>query len=94
MDGMLSRLDEAAAAIRRVREPAAAVGLVLGSGLGAFADGLADRKAIPYAKIPNFPRPTGVVGHAGELVLGRVERTPVVVLSGRVSAPGPEIPGE
>jgi purine-nucleoside phosphorylase len=81
---MLSRLDEAAAAIVRVREPAAAVGLVLGSGLGAFADGLADRKAIPYAKILNFPPPTGVVGHAGELVLGRVGRTPVVVLSGRV----------
>ncbi len=57
---------------------------MLGSGLGAFAEGLADRKAIPYGQIPNFPRPTGVVGHAGELVLGRVGKTPVVVLSGRV----------
>jgi purine-nucleoside phosphorylase len=60
------------------------VGLVLGSGLGAFAGGLADRLAIPYGRIPNFPAPSGVVGHAGELVLGRVEKTPVVVLSGRV----------
>jgi purine-nucleoside phosphorylase len=80
----LTRLDEAAAAVRRVFHARPAVGLVLGSGLGAFAEGLADRRAIPYGRIPNFPAPSGVVGHAGELVLGRVEGTPVVVLSGRV----------
>jgi purine-nucleoside phosphorylase len=83
-DGLLSRLDAAAAAIRKERREAPRVGLVLGSGLGAFAEALADRRAIPYDRIPNFPVPTGVVGHAGELVLGRVGEIPVVVLSGRV----------
>ncbi|PYQ36974.1 MAG: purine-nucleoside phosphorylase [Acidobacteria bacterium] len=61
-----------------------AVGLVLGSGLGAFAERLKNRLAIPYEEIPHFPVPSGVVGHAGELVLGDVDSTPVAVLSGRV----------
>jgi purine-nucleoside phosphorylase len=39
---------------------------------------------VSYEDIPHFPVPSGVVGHAGELVLGDVDRTPVVVLSGRV----------
>jgi purine-nucleoside phosphorylase len=82
--GLLSRVDEAADAVRREARHAPVVGLVLGSGLGAFAEGLADRTVIPYRQIPNFPPPTGVVGHAGELVLGLAGRTPVVVLSGRV----------
>jgi purine-nucleoside phosphorylase len=82
--GLLARLDEAATAVRQAGGATPSVGLVLGSGLGAFAGGLAGRLAIPYGRIPNFPAPSGVVGHAGELVLGRVEKTPVVVLSGRV----------
>jgi len=57
---------------------------VLGSGLGAFANRLRNRRVIPFRDIPNFPVSTGVVGHAGELVLGAVGRTPVVVMSGRV----------
>lgn len=81
---LLGRLDEAAAAVRRRRRVAPRVGLVLGSGLGAFAGGLEERLAIPFSKIPHFPLSTGVVGHAGELVLGRVGSTPVAVLSGRV----------
>jgi purine-nucleoside phosphorylase len=82
--GLLGRLDAAAGAIRGKTRDAAAVGLVLGSGLGTFAEGLADRVAIPFDRIPHFPVPSGIVGHAGELVLGRVGKTPVVVLSGRV----------
>jgi len=82
--GLLARLDAAADAIRRKAKSEPLVGLVLGSGLGAFAEGLGDRTAIPYQKIPNFPVPSGVVGHAGELVLGRVGGIPVVVLSGRI----------
>jgi purine-nucleoside phosphorylase len=81
---LLGRLDGSAAYIRGKREGAPAVGLVLGSGLGAFAERLKSRVAIPYEQIPNFPVPSGVVGHAGELVLGDVGKTPVVVLSGRV----------
>jgi purine-nucleoside phosphorylase len=81
---LLARLDEAVRAIRRRRDAAPSVGLVLGSGLGSFADNLANRMAIPYSEIPNFPVSTGVVGHAGELVLGEAGQTPVAVLSGRV----------
>jgi purine-nucleoside phosphorylase len=80
----LQRVDAAAAAVRRRARTSPAVGLVLGSGLGAFAGALSERTAIPYADIPGFPVSTGVVGHAGELVLGSVGSTPVVVLSGRV----------
>ena len=82
--GLLGRLDASAAFLRGKRDPTPAVGLVLGSGLGAFAERLKNRVAIPYEEIPHFPVPSGVVGHAGELVLGDVDRTPVVVLSGRL----------
>lgn len=81
---LLGRLDDTARWIRGKRETAPRVGLVLGSGLGSFAQKLKNRIAIPYEEIPHFPVPSGVVGHAGELVLGDVGRTPVVVLSGRV----------
>jgi len=82
--GLLGRLDASADWIRGKRDAAPRVGLVLGSGLGSFARKLKNRIAIPYEEIPHFPIPSGVVGHAGELVLGDVERTSVVVLSGRV----------
>jgi purine-nucleoside phosphorylase len=82
--GLPGRLDAAAEAIRKKAKAQPLVGLVLGSGLGAFAEGLSDRTAIAYDRIPNFPVPSGVVGHAGELVLGSVGTTPVVVLSGRI----------
>lgn len=81
---LLEQLDSAADAIRRRSAEPPSVGLVLGSGLGAFASNLTDRIAIPYSKIRGFPVSTGVVGHAGELVLGRVDGVRVAVLSGRV----------
>ena len=59
------------------------IGLVLGSGLGDFADTLEDAVRIPYADIPNFPVPT-VPGHAGALVFGRKCGQTVVVLQGRI----------
>lgn len=59
------------------------VGVVLGSGLGAFAGELDDRLVIPYAEIPGWPQPTSV-GHAGGLVFGTLEGIQVAVLSGRV----------
>jgi purine-nucleoside phosphorylase len=58
------------------------VALVLGSGLGAFADDLEDAQAIPYSEIPGFARPT-VEGHAGRLVVGRVEGATVAAMQGR-----------
>jgi purine-nucleoside phosphorylase len=59
------------------------VGLVLGSGLGAFADELSDAVRIPYAQIPGFPQSTAV-GHAGQMVIGKVFDIPVAVMQGRV----------
>ena len=58
------------------------VAVVLGSGLGGFADTLHDRKETPYSEIPGWPV-SSVVGHAGKLIEGRVDRTPVMVLAGR-----------
>jgi purine-nucleoside phosphorylase len=59
------------------------IALVLGSGLGAFADELTGPTKIPYQKIPGFPRSTAV-GHAGQLVIGKVGSIEVVVMQGRV----------
>jgi len=58
------------------------IGVVLGSGLGAFAETLEDRAETPYTAIPGWPASTAI-GHAGKLVTGRIEKTPVVVLAGR-----------
>jgi len=58
------------------------VALVLGSGLGAYADDLDDAHAIPYAEIPNMPR-SGVSGHAGNLVVGSKWGRRVVAMQGR-----------
>ena len=59
------------------------VAVVLGSGLGGFADRIRAVAAVSYAEIPGFPRSTAP-GHAGRLVFGYVEDTPVVCMQGRV----------
>jgi len=59
------------------------VGVVLGSGLGAFADELTERVAIPYAQIPGWPASTAV-GHAGQLVIGKLGSLELAVMAGRV----------
>ena len=79
---LYERAEHAARTIRTRFDEDVRVALVLGSGLGAFADDLDDATAIPYEEIPGFARPT-VVGHAGRLVLGRVGGVPVAVMQGR-----------
>jgi purine-nucleoside phosphorylase len=59
------------------------IALVLGSGLGAFADEFSDATRIHYAKIPHFPQSTAI-GHAGQLVIGKVGRVAVAGMQGRV----------
>jgi purine-nucleoside phosphorylase len=59
------------------------IALVLGSGLGAFADEFENATRIPYKKIPHFPQ-SSAIGHAGQLVIGRVGGIPVVGMQGRV----------
>lgn len=56
--------------------------VVLGSGLGAFADEIENGVKIPYEQIPHFARST-VEGHAGQLVLGEIDGLPIAVQQGR-----------
>lgn len=58
------------------------VGVILGSGLGSFADEVQEPTRIPYAEIPHFPRSTAI-GHAGQLVCGHLANLPVVTMQGR-----------
>jgi len=78
-----SRADTAAKFILAKTKQRPRIALVLGSGLGAFADDLADAVKIPYEKIPSFPHSTAV-GHAGRLVIGSVGNVPVAAMQGRV----------
>jgi purine-nucleoside phosphorylase len=59
------------------------IALVLGSGLGGFADEFEDAVVIPYREIPGFVSSTAQ-GHAGSLVIGTVEKIPVAAMQGRV----------
>lgn len=61
------------------------IGLILGSGLGDFAEAVKDAVVVPYADIPNFPQST-VQGHSGRLVIGTIGGVPVAVMQGRVHA--------
>src|SRR5947209_12010383 len=80
---LYERAEHAARTVRALKDQDVRVALVLGSGLGAFADDLEDSLAIPYSEIPGFARPT-VEGHAGRLVLGKVEGVYVAVMQGRL----------
>lgn len=59
------------------------LGLILGSGLGAFADSFQDRFVIPFSDLPHFPSPT-VPGHSGNLVVGYAEGVPAFAVQGRI----------
>ncbi len=59
------------------------IGVVLGSGLGSFADELRDAAIIPYDQIPHFPRSTAI-SHAGKLVIGELDDLALAVMQGRV----------
>jgi purine-nucleoside phosphorylase len=61
----------------------AEIGIILGSGLGDFADSLHDKVVVPYTDLPNFPH-SSVPGHAGRLVLGTLGGVKVVAMQGRV----------
>jgi purine-nucleoside phosphorylase len=78
-----TRADAAAKFIQRKTKLRPRISLVLGSGLGAFADEFANAVRIPYATIPHFPQSTAI-GHAGKLVLGTVDGVEVAGMQGRV----------
>ncbi len=83
MTALLADLDEAAGFIKDRTKLRPAIGLVLGSGLGAFAKSLERPTEIPYGQIPHFPTSTAI-GHKGELVVGTCRGVPVAVMAGRV----------
>lgn len=84
MSAIYQQVQQAAAAIREAIAPRTpTIGVVLGSGLGPFADQLDNAAAVPYAEIPGFAVST-VKGHAGRLVAGESDGVQVCALQGRV----------
>jgi purine-nucleoside phosphorylase len=79
----LEELDHYAGLIRDRASRQAQVGIILGSGLGGFAESIQDPSVIPFSALPGWPVST-VAGHEGRLVIGLLEGQPVMVLQGRV----------
>ncbi len=82
----MSKLDDVLDAVNHISEIDGRrphTGIILGSGLGNFADTVENAVSIPYSEIPGFPRST-VRGHRGNLVLGRINGTDVAVMQGRL----------
>ena len=82
-DDTFTRADSAAQFLLSQTKLRPRIGLILGSGLGAFADTLTDAARIPYAQIPGFPRSTAI-GHAGQMVIGNAGKITVAAMQGRV----------
>ena len=82
---LYSKAQSAADYIRNKTPLLPSLGIILGSGLGNFANHVKAATRIPYADIPHFPQST-VQGHSGHLVLGTIAGVPVAVMQGRVHA--------
>lgn len=80
---MIEKVNEAVGYIRQRYAEPAELGLILGSGLGSFAETVQDAVRIPFGDIPHFPV-SSVAGHAGSLILGRLHDRSVAVMQGRV----------
>jgi len=81
--GLYERAEHATRVIRSRISVEPRIALVLGSGLGAFADDFEEAVGIPYEDIPGFVRSTAQ-GHAGRLVVGKIDSVPVLAMQGRV----------
>ena len=86
MNDQFTLADSAAQLILKRTPLRPRIGLVLGSGLGGFADSLTDAVRVPYADIPSFPRSTAI-GHAGQMVIGNAGN----VASRRHAGPRPSL---
>jgi purine-nucleoside phosphorylase len=80
---LYERAEHAARTIRARMNVEPRIAIVLGSGLGGFADDFDDAVRIPYEQIPGFSRST-VEGHEGRLIVGKVDSVPVLAMQGRV----------
>ena len=78
----MTRLHEAAQAVRVLGGPVPRVGIVLGTGLGGLADAIDVQASVAYPDLPHFPVST-VESHEGRLLLGTLEGVPVVAMQGR-----------
>jgi purine-nucleoside phosphorylase len=81
--GLYERAEHASRVIRARTKLEPRIALVLGSGLGSFADDFDEAVGIPYEEIPGFVRSTAQ-GHVGRLVIGKVDNVPLVAMQGRV----------
>jgi len=80
---LYSRAEKAARTIRSLTDAEVRIALVLGSGLGGFAEEFKDSVKLPYREIPGFVSSTAQ-GHVGSLVIGKVEGVPLLAMQGRV----------
>ncbi|MGL5125308.1 MAG: purine-nucleoside phosphorylase [Fusobacteriaceae bacterium] len=83
MENYLEKLKEATQYIKSKTDYQPEIGMILGSGLGSIADTIEEAVVIPYHEIPHFPQ-SNVSGHAGNLVIGKLEGKVVFALQGRV----------
>ena len=81
--GLYERAEHAARIIRSRTTETPRIAIILGSGLGAFADDFENAVSIPYEDITGFPRSTAE-GHAGRLVVGKIDQVPLMAMQGRV----------
>jgi purine-nucleoside phosphorylase len=81
--GLYERAEHAARIIRSRTTETPRIAIILGSGLGAFADDFENAVSIPYEDITGFPRSTAK-GHAGRLVVGKIDQVPLMAMQGRV----------
>lgn len=79
----LEQIDKAAEAVRARISIQPKIGIILGSGLNKLAASVQDPTIIPYPELPDWPVST-VIGHSGQLVIGYLEKQPVLVMQGRV----------
>lgn len=85
MHDLTAQIQEATEVIRSHWPQTARVGIILGTGLGSVAQQIQTEATLDYRSIPHFPHSTSV-GHAGQLVCGRLQGLPVVAMEGRFHA--------
>src|SRR5687768_8055991 len=82
--GLFEQVQETVQAIRaRTSGCEPKLGIILGSGLGGFANSFTQKVELPYGELPHFPV-VSIPGHMGRLIIGRLEGEPVVAMQGRV----------
>ena len=83
MNSLYQKLETCLASVRKKTDFKPEVALILGSGLGDYADGIQIEATVSYTEIEGFPTST-VAGHKGRFVFGYVKEVPVVIMQGRV----------